>query len=40
MDLNFITAELLNAISWIDGIMYIILGIGVYTVVRYINTKM
>jgi hypothetical protein len=39
MDLNFITAELLNGISWFDGIIYIVLGLGVYAVAKYINTK-
>ena len=39
MDLRFITADLLNDISWFDGIMYIILGLVVYTAIRYINKK-
>jgi hypothetical protein len=39
MDLTFITAELLNGISWFDGIIYIVLGLGVYAVAKYINTK-
>lgn len=39
MDLSFITADLLNDISWFDGIAYIILGIIAYTVIRWINTK-
>ena len=39
MDLRFITADLLNDIAWFDGIMYIILGLVVYTLVRYINKK-
>jgi hypothetical protein len=39
MDLSFITAELLNDISWVDGIIYILLGIGIYITIRYINTK-
>ena len=39
MDLRFITADLLNDIPWFDGIMYIILGLVVYTLVRYINKK-
>ena len=30
MDLSFITIDLLNDISWFDGIMYIILGLVVY----------
>ena len=39
MDLSFITADLLNEISWIDGIGYIILGIFTYAVIRWINVK-
>ena len=39
MDLSFITADLLNEISWFDGIMYIILGLIIYAAVRYINKK-
>ena len=39
MNLSFITADLLNEISWFDGIMYIILGLVVYAVIRYINKK-
>ena len=39
MELRFITADLLNNISWEDGIMYIILGLIVYAVIRYINKK-
>lgn len=39
MDLSFITADLLNDISWFDGITYIILGIIAYTAIRWINTK-
>jgi hypothetical protein len=39
MDLRFITAELLNDISWIDGIVYILMGLGIYAIIRYINTR-
>ena len=39
MNLSFITADLLNNISWEDGIIYIILGLIVYAVIRYINKK-
>jgi len=39
MDLSFITADLLNNISWEDGIIYIILAIAVYAAVRWINKK-
>jgi len=39
MDLSFITADLLNNISWLDGIIYILLGLGVYATIRYINKK-
>ena len=39
MDLSFITADLLNDISWFDGVMYIILGLVVYTAIRYKNKK-
>ena len=39
MDLSFITADLLNEISWEDGIIYIILGLIVYVAIRYINKK-
>ena len=39
MDLSFITADLLNEIGWFDGIMYIILGLVVYSAIRYINKK-
>jgi hypothetical protein len=39
MNLSFITADLLNEVSWFDGIMYIILGLIVYAVIRYINKK-
>ena len=39
MDLTFITAELLNDISWIDGIIYICLGLSTYAMARYINKK-
>jgi len=39
MDLSFITADLLNNISWFDGIMYIILGLIVYAIIRWINKK-
>ena len=38
MDLSFITADLLNNISF-DGIIYIILGLIVYAAIRYINKK-
>ena len=34
-----ITADLLNSISWEDGIIYIILGLIIYAAVRYINKK-
>lgn len=39
MDLRFITVDLLNNISWFDGIMYIILGLVIYALVKYINKK-
>ena len=39
MDLSFITADLLNDISWFYGIIYIILGLIIYAAVRYINKK-
>ena len=39
MNLSFITADLLNNISWEDGIIYVILGLMVYAVIRYINKK-
>ena len=39
MNLSFITADLLNEVGWVDGIMYIILGLIVYAVIRYINKK-
>ena len=39
MNLSFITADLLNEVSWFDGIMYIILGLVIYAIVRYINKK-
>jgi len=39
MDLSFITADLLNNISWFDGISYIILGLITYAIFRWINTK-
>ena len=39
MDLSFITADLLNEISWFDGIIYIILFLIVYSALRYINKK-
>ena len=39
MNLSFITADLLNEVSWFDGIMYFILGLIVYAVIRYINKK-
>ena len=39
MDLSFITADLLNDISWFDCIIYSILGLVVYAAVRYINKK-
>ena len=39
MNLSFITEDLLNNISWEDGIIYIILGLIVYAVIRYINKK-
>ena len=39
MNLSFITADLLNGVGWFDGIMYIILGLIVYAVIRYINKK-
>lgn len=39
MDLRFITADLLNNISWFDGIMYIILGLVIYALIKYINKK-
>ena len=39
MDLSFITADLLNDISWFDGIIYIILFLIVYSALRYINKK-
>ena len=34
-----ITADLLNSISWEDGIIYIILGLLVYTAKKYIEKK-
>lgn len=34
-----ITSELLNNISWEDGIIYIILGLLVYTAKKYIDKK-
>ena len=37
MNLSFITADLLNEVGWFDGIIYIILGLIVYAVIRYIN---
>jgi hypothetical protein len=40
MDLSFITADLLNNISWFDGVVYIVLGLGIYTTIKYINKKM
>ena len=39
MDLSFITADLLNEISWFDGIIYIILGLLIYTAKKYIDNK-
>jgi len=39
MDLSFITADLLNDISWFDGIMYIILLLIVYAAIKWINTR-
>ena len=39
MNLSFITADLLDNISWEDGIIYVILGLIVYAVIRYINKK-
>ena len=39
MDLRFMTVDLLNNISWFDGIMYIILGLVIYALVKYINKK-
>lgn len=37
MDLSFITADLLNNISWFDGITYIVLGILTYACIRRIS---
>lgn len=34
-----ITADLLNSISWTDGIIYIILGLLVYTAKKYIDKR-
>ena len=34
-----ITAELLNEIPWFDGIIYIILGLLIYTAKKYIDKK-
>jgi hypothetical protein len=34
-----ITSDLLNNISWEDGIIYIILGLLVYAVKKYIDKK-
>ena len=34
-----ITADLLNNISWEDGIIYIILGLLVYAAKKYIDKK-
>ena len=39
MDLSFITADFLNDISWFDGIIYIILLLGVYAAIKWINTR-
>lgn len=39
MDLSFITADFLNDISWFDGIIYIILLLGVYAAIKWINGK-
>lgn len=39
MDLSWITADLLNNISWTDGIIYIALALCVYAAVRWINKK-
>jgi hypothetical protein len=39
MDLSFITADLLNNISWWDGIIYILMALVVYALIRWINKK-
>ena len=39
MDLSFITADLLNNISWEDGIIYIILGLIVYVLLGILIKK-
>tara|TARA_Y100000389_G_C17442864_1_gene509753 strand:+ start:922 stop:1038 length:117 start_codon:yes stop_codon:yes gene_type:complete len=35
-----ITSDLLNNVSWEDGIIYIILGLLVYAVKKYIDKKL
>ena len=37
MDLSFLNAELLNNVSWEDGLIYIGLGLAVYVIIRLIN---
>ena len=40
--MDWITAELVETvhnISWFDGILYIVLGLCVYAVVKYINKR-
>ena len=39
MNLSFITADLLNNISWEDGIIYIILGLIVYVLLGILIKK-
>tara|TARA_B100000959_G_C14920241_1_gene599174 strand:+ start:447 stop:566 length:120 start_codon:yes stop_codon:yes gene_type:complete len=34
-----ITADLLNSISWEDGIIYIILGLLIYATKKYIDKR-
>lgn len=40
--MNFITSDLvetLHAISWFDGIAYIVIGLGVYATIKYIQKR-
>ena len=38
-DLSGDTADFLNQISWFDGIIYIILLMGLFTFYKWINSK-
>ena len=39
MEVNADTIEVLHEISWFDGIIYILLAMGVYVFYKWVNKK-